>query len=440
MFCPKCGNQMEQNVKFCTRCGASLIDQNNVVNNNSNNYVNGYQNNNYNMPINNNYNQPYPNNNQYQNNPFNNGNQQYNGNMNNMPYQPTYINSGKNYKWLAALGALVAIIILAIAVVTLVNNKKENYYFDENGYDNGSNDSGTTSSSSKKTGKYTTVIVTDNVYNGVDINSYNDANDLIIKDSVSQKNQCPSEIKNIENELINTYGITAVNLCEMDLDFAREVLNVFKKVYSEFPSIRGYLTNLSLNNASMSNDYIAAFAYFCFFASDNDSSAQVFKYQILLNTAYFLNPERIDLTAKRGSEEGHFPPNATRYSPVAHELGHYMSFLATMKHHNINSVVYVDDYGYNNLIKLSNDRRNWTFTLEMLNEAYENYKRDKGTTLSFDAWRGTISQYALAKDEYKNYIYDETIAEAFHDVYLNGNNATDASKYIVAVLKSKLEG
>ena len=35
---------------------------------------------------------------------------------------------------------------------------------------------------------------------------------------------------------------------------------------------------------------------------------------------------------------------------------------------------------------------------------------------------------------------DETIAEAFHDVYLNENNAKDASKYIVNVLKQKLEG
>ena len=37
-------------------------------------------------------------------------------------------------------------------------------------------------------------------------------------------------------------------------------------------------------------------------------------------------------------------------------------------------------------------------------------------------------------------IYDETIAEAFHDVYLNGDNATPASIYIVRVLKQKLNG
>ena len=60
------------------------------------------------------------------------------------------------------------------------------------------------------------------------------------------------------------------------------------------------------------------------------------------------------------------------------------------------------------------------------------YKED------FDTFRGSISQYALAKDNNNEYIYDETIAEAFHDVYLNKDQAVDASKYIEAVLKKYL--
>ena len=59
--------------------------------------------------------------------------------------------------------------------------------------------------------------------------------------------------------------------------------------------------------------------------------------------------------------------------------------------------------------------------------------------MTLDEWRGTISKYALAKNNRGEYIYDETIAESFHDVYLNKNNASDASKYVVEVLKKKLE-
>ena len=75
----------------------------------------------------------------------------------------------------------------------------------------------------------------------------------------------------------------------------------------------------------------------------------------------------------------------------------------------------------------------------MITAAYNRYKKEKGTNLSLDQWRATISKYAMAKDNYGNYIYDETIAEAFHDVYLNGTNAKDASKYIVAELKERIK-
>ena len=91
-------------------------------------------------------------------------------------------------------------------------------------------------------------------------------------------------------------------------------------------------------------------------------------------------------------------------------------------------------------MKVYDDFGEGKFSKKMLDEAYNNYKKDnKTSTLSFDEWRGQISQYALAKDETGAYIYDETIAEAFHDVYLNGNNAVETSKYIVEVLKKYIE-
>ena len=126
------------------------------------------------------------------------------------------------------------------------------------------------------------------------------------------------------------------------------------------------------------------------------------------------------------------------YSPVAHELGHYLSFLAMMKYYKINSILLIDDNSVETFYKLYSDFGEGDYSLTMINEAYENYKKDTNTSMSLDEWRGTISKYALAKDNSGEYIYDETIAEAFHDVYLNNDNAKDASKYIVRVLKEKL--
>ena len=81
---------------------------------------------------------------------------------------------------------------------------------------------------------------------------------------------------------------------------------------------------------------------------------------------------------------------------------------------------------------------NGTFSKMMLDEAYQNYLKDNAY-MEFDEWRGQISQYALAKDNSGEYIYDETIAESFHDCYLNGNNANIASKYVYEVLKKYVE-
>ena len=165
----------------------------------------------------------------------------------------------------------------------------------------------------------------------------------------------------------------------------------------------------------------------------------VIKTQILLNTSYFLNQERLQASVDDGSKSGHFPPNATIYSPVAHEMGHYLSFLAMSKYHQSKSILLVDNNNVNSFYEVVEDFNSGDFSLQMIKKAYDNYVKDTNTKLTLDEWRGTISQYALAKDNSGAYIYDETIAESFHDVYLNGDNAKDASKYIYTVLKSELE-
>ena len=397
-YCNKCGDPVEQNENFCNKCGNPI--QINSINQNNQQQINNIQ---------------------YQN---------YSNRTNNK--------KGVIIGMSCGLG-VVALIFIAFLIFKSPSSK---YYFDTNVHEN--NDEIIQSegdSSSIKKGKYSTSIIYDNTYSGVSISNNEDAYKLIETDSVQQKNNCPSKIKTIENDIINKYGITAVNLCEMDDKFAKEIENVIKTIYEEYPSARGHITNLSLANVSMSDGYIAAFMPVFNFATSNSSSTYpwVIKTQVLLNTSYFLNAERLQASVTDGSKVGHFPPNATMYSPIAHEFGHYLSFLALMKNYDTNSVLLVDGKNVNKFYKIYSDFGEGKFSLQMITEAYENYKKDSNTSMTMDEWRGTISKYALAKDNSGNYIYDETIAESFHDVYLNGNNAKDASKYIIKVLKSKLE-
>lgn len=389
MYCNKCGNEINPNQQYCNRCGNRILYS---EKNNSNEGI--YDSTKYDIAR----------------------------------------NMGNNNVNTIIIIAIVFMVVM-LMVILIKSDNNNNYYFNNE-------QTGQSNTNLTITGKYKTAIITDNVYSGISVKNIEDANKLISQDSVNQKQSNYSkEIIDIENDIIQKYSITAVNLKEMDVDFAKELENVIKNIYTEYPNARGYLTNLTLTNLDMSQyNVIALFRpIFVFGTSDtNTTRPWVIKTQVQLNAKYFLNPKKIEATVETSSKSGHFPKNATKYSPVAHEFGHYLSFIALLNHYNTESIVVVNDnqmQSYYNIFKNFGDG---TFSKVMLDEAYENYKKDN-EYIDFDKWRGQISEYALAKDNTGNYIYDETIAEAFHDVYLNNNNANKVSKYIVEVLKKYIE-
>ena len=350
------------------------------------------------------------------------------------------INTPRSNKKQIITTVIICLVVIGLFSIISGGVVSSKYYFSNQENNNSKEEE--TFTTAKKKSKNSTVIVVDNTYYGMSIKNLKDANKLIIKDSTDQKNNCPKEILKIENELINTYNITAVNLCEMDVGFAKELENVFKKIYDEYPAAREHITNLTLRNTSLltENGVIAAFMpMFLFADSDSESSYPwVIKTQVLLSSGYFLNKDRLLATVQESSNSGHFPPNTTIYSPVAHELGHYLSFLAMMKHYNVDSIRLVEADNVEAISILMDDFASGDHSLDMIKEAYNNYKKTTDKPLPLDEWRGTISAYALAKDKSGEYIYDETIAESFHDVYLNSSNAAEASKFIVDVLKKRL--
>ena len=115
----------------------------------------------------------------------------------------------------------VSVLIILLLIINFIDTNGKKYFFNQIP-DNQTNEIIQNNDNSQKN-SYSTVIIYDNVYNGVTINNDLDALALISEDSTSQKNNCPNEIKQVEDEIINTYGITAVNLCEMDVNFAQEL-------------------------------------------------------------------------------------------------------------------------------------------------------------------------------------------------------------------------
>ena len=198
----------------------------------------------------------------------------------------------------------------------------------------------------------------------------------------------------------------------MEPSFAKELEKVFDKIYQDYPKARGYLTNISLKNESiLRSGVIASFLPIFSFADINSSDYQlIIKTQMFLSSSYFLNPEKLKSVTMDASTSGHFPKNATIYSPVAHEMGHYLSFIALLNEYKISSILLIDKNHYSSLTEIGIASKEGKFSFSIIEEAYKRYQRDTKNTISLDEWRGKISNYALAKDNGGNYIYDETIA------------------------------
>ncbi len=291
---------------------------------------------------------------------------------------------------------------------------------------------------SGKGGTGVTSIIYDNQYlEQLTFNNINDVLRLIASDSNRQKENCLSSVVAIENEVITKYGITAVNFCEMDVAFAQELRDVVAYMYNNYPSARNYLTNITLANIENAT-YIAAFMpIFTFGTSKTNSKYPIaIKSQIILNAKYFLNNSKINNSVNYGVKSGYFPPNATRSSTVAHEFGHYLSYIALCNYYKSGRITFVRANESDMMFEVYDDFNAGRFSYKLLKEAYDKYIATYRNGISFDGFRESISGYAMAKDKSGNYIYDETIAEAFHDCYLNGDLAQPASKAVVAVLMS----
>lgn len=358
----------------------------------------------------------------------------------------------KDYTVFIIIVLLLAVGGLVVFMITSTNNKK--FYFDEtipesneavNEVIDNSEDKeyvavSKTGQDGSATGVGVTRVVFDNQYLKQTILTSQDEVSYFIKlDNDNNKTRCTEEIKAIENRIETNYGVTAVNLCEIDLEFAYEIENIIAHIYNTYPESRGKLTNVTIANVGDAN-YMAAFMPMFTFVTSNTNSTYPLgiKTQIILNAKYFLNTSKLESTVTYGSATGYFPPNATRSSTVAHEFGHYLSYIGMMNYYKAEQLTFVRTNMSSTLLDVNKDFIAGTYSKMVIEQAYSNYQTNYGGTLGFDEFRASISKYAVAKNAQGLYIYDETIAEAYHDVYLNGDNAKLASKLIVESLLTYL--
>lgn len=287
------------------------------------------------------------------------------------------------------------------------------------------------------------ILKTDNQYYNKSINSLNDANNYIIKDLNEQDYKCGNniEVHKIEDRLEKDYAIKAVNFCDISLEETKRLATVIDKIYNLFPSVKGYLTNISITNAKEQEIYIAYFEPIYQFVNSNadiSSFNKVNKTQILLNSYYFLNEETIKNSITEKVAKDWYVNDATWESLFSHEFGHYISFVALLKLHGINSITFETKDNYQQIQQIIDEFNGREYSNQLLNEAYNNYKLIYSYNGDINTFALSISKYAANKDKSGKLIADETLAEAIHDYYLHGSNAKAQSLEIVKVINSKL--
>jgi hypothetical protein len=158
---------------------------------------------------------------------------------------------------------------------------------------------------------------------------------------------------------------------------------------------------------------------------------------IIMNSKIFLNTKKLDKTIKNDVSSSFHPKNFKREDVVIHELAHYITLILNFKSNGVTDTKYISK---DNIEKYITAAKNWgEYDEKITQDAYDNYVARTKSTVKFDDFRATISKYAMAKDDNGDYIYGETVAEAFSDVMINGDSAVEASKEVVKVLDKRVK-
>lgn len=206
-----------------------------------------------------------------------------------------------------------------------------------------------------------------------------------------------------EKYIENKYNINKVRMQGIDKQVLNNVLKNMKKVYQDFPQIKGNIKKIESIEHPNGGMNIQPDL------KDN-------RYILQINRKFFGN-EKVIQKQYESDVETKFHPKGTKYEDLGiHELGHCVTFeIIKRKYKNKNDIA--NDWNKNITAK------------EIVSQAFTNLGADDKLTRTI--LRNNISTYARSK-------YSETIGEAFADYYANRENASILSKEIIKIMKGKM--
>ncbi len=207
----------------------------------------------------------------------------------------------------------------------------------------------------------------------------------------------------LEKEVKSNYNISKAKLNGIDRQALINILNNMKKVYNDFPQIKGkikQIESIEHPNGGM----------------NIEPDLEDGKYTMQINRKFFYSETTIQKQYEKDVEAG-FHPKGTTYKDMGnHELGHMVTAEIIKSRYKDGKAIIFD---WNNEIT----------TKEVIKKSFNNLGiSDK---LTQDILRNNISKYAVSN-------YSETIGEAFADYYTNKEKAKTISKEIIKVMKGMI--
>lgn len=340
---------------------------------------------------------------------------------------------------------IIIIVLFLLYLVAFGINLYKNYQYKNDEYYNyylSSIKEDNTSSNNKdidKENNYQTIINHTLKLENQNINNKEDSIDLIKNTAKDQEKKCNNNLDNLENDLAEQTKIYGINFCEIPIEKAKKISNAILEVYKLYPVLKEYLTNITIVNEEKKDEYIAAFKPAYTFATSNttDKFPFVIKCQIFLNSSYYLNDLYFQNVIENAKQTNYFPNDASEESIIVHELGHALTYVLAIKNNKGINPIILEKEDFKSYANIINTYISSEFSKNIVNEAYYEYIRKYGN-ISREEFRKNISLYANSTSSSGIILYNETIAEAFHDYYLHRENAKKESLEIIEIINKYL--
>ncbi len=409
MFCPKCGNKLNDNAMFCPKCGYRVAadDRTKEINIGVLKDLTG------NLDLNN---QPVP-----------------------QP-APVQVPKKSNNNKLIISCALIVIVALVLVILIITSSKKSYVNSDDiDIYCSQNSDSDICKSDDpKEKGEFDPLYFGDyDLTSSSSLDGFTTQVENVLKQKETDGNKFCNDKKyeDLNSKLDKDLNLKYSYTCGVDVTFMNNLNNRLQQFY-KLNNIKENLVDSYLVGNREANVY----ADFSTRVVGQVDDYYAYIRRIYLNVNIFNDYDRVSKTYNMDLKANFHPKNSIPEDVIVHETAHAFNYLIVLR--QLNGDVLAGD-NIKDYTNVHSDFFSYTYAKKLVEEGTK-IINDRLVSQGLspkteEELRIEISGYANQKDDYGNVIYAETFAEAMVDYLANGDNASPLSIEIYKLVQEDLK-